>query len=596
MYEQLAVEDLGHPLAETTFVIIDLETTGGSPKQAAITEIGAVKVRGGEVLGEFATLVNPRIAIPPFIAALTGITDASVAQAPTIRAVLPSLLEFIGDSVVVAHNAPFDVGFLSAACAQQDLQWPKPVIVDTARLARVALQRDEVPNCKLATLAAHFHSPTTPTHRALDDARATVHVLHGLIERVANLGVFTLEELKAFTSRVTVKQREKHYLAKGLPSQPGVYLFKDAQGSTLYVGTSKNIQARVRNYFTAGETRRRINEMVAIATQVQPIVCASVLEARVRELRLISSEQPRYNVRSKKPASQFWITFTNEAVPRLTVVRSPKDDDAPAFGPFIGRGSAQEALETLTWVFNLRTCITKFRKVPVLNDSATQGCARFDLGRCVAPCKGSYDEHHQIVARASTSMRGDLREITAAITHHLQYLSTQERFEDASMWRDRLTMLAKASVRASRIGQLLEAEEIVAACPTPDGGWEIHVIRYGRLAGAALAAAGANPLPVVESLIASADQGMHEVLAEETFAIAHWLELPGVRLVQASTPLSMPVHCGGHLVGQLMAARKAAHTAVLQVDAGPSMRPTGRRSDAVTRISAVANARLTEPR
>jgi DNA polymerase-3 subunit epsilon len=84
-------------------------------------------------LGEFATLVNPQAAIPPFIAALTGITDTLVASAPTMRVVLPSLLEFIGDAVVVAHNAPFDVGFLTAACVQQDLQWLRPQVVDTAR-------------------------------------------------------------------------------------------------------------------------------------------------------------------------------------------------------------------------------------------------------------------------------------------------------------------------------------------------------------------------------------------------------------------------------------------------------------------------------
>ncbi|MDD2817583.1 MAG: DEDD exonuclease domain-containing protein [Candidatus Nanopelagicales bacterium] len=589
VYEQLATEDLGHPLLETTFVIVDLETTGGSPKAAAITEIGAVKVRGGEVLGEFATLVNPQVAIPPFIAALTGITDSLVASSPTIRAVMPSLLEFIGDAVVVAHNAPFDIGFLTAACVQQDLAWPKPQVVDTARLARVALQRDEVPNCKLGTLAAHFHSPTTPTHRALDDARATVDVLHGLIERIANLGVNTLEELKAFTSRVTVKQREKHYLAKGLPSKPGVYVFRDAQGSPLYVGTSKNIQARVRNYFTAGETRRRINEMVGIATQVQPIVCASVLEARVRELRLISSEQPRYNVRSKKPVSQAWITLTSEAVPRFTIVRTPKDDNTLAFGPFSGRHAAQNALETLNWVFNIRTCTTKFRKIAVVNTSAARGCGRFDLGRCVAPCQGTYEPHESEVARASRAMAGDLREITESITAHLQFLSTQERFEDAAMWRDRLTMLAQSSVRLHRLGQLCQIEELVAACPTASGGWEIHVIRYGRLAGAAIADPGIDPLPIVDSLIATSDAGMHEVLTEETAAIADWIDQPGVRLVRTSAALSMPVHCGGHLMNQLISARKAAHTAVLQVDSGlPSLRPIGPAMDAVTRIRTIA--------
>jgi DNA polymerase-3 subunit epsilon len=416
-----------------------------------------------------------------------------------------------------------------------------------------------------------------------------VDVLHGLIERVANLGVTTLDDLKTFTSRVTVKQREKHYLAQGLPAKPGVYLFKDAQGSTLYVGTSKNIASRVRNYFTASETRRRIKEMVGIATHVHPIVCASVLEARVRELRLISSEQPRYNVRSKKPAAQAWITLTNEAVPRFSIVRTPKDEDAPAFGPFAGRRAAHEALETLSWVFNIRTCTTKFRKLSVVNESAAHGCSRFDLGRCVAPCKGDYEPHHEVVQRALTAMQGDLRYITHAITEHLKCLSNQERFEDAGLWRDRLSMLARSSVRSHRLGQLCVTQEIVAACPTPAGGWEIHIIRHGRLAGAAIADPGVDPLPIVESLMITADLGVHEVLTEETAAIANWLDQPGVRLVHTSAALTMPVHCGGNLVEQLISARKAAHTAVLHVDAGlPSMRPVGPLRGAVTRIRTTA--------
>src|SRR5205814_254117 len=91
---QCTFDELGTPLSEVTFVIVDLETTGGSPATSAITEIGAVKVRGGEVLGEFQTLVNPQIAVPPFIAVLTGITDAMVASAPALSAVLPTFLDW----------------------------------------------------------------------------------------------------------------------------------------------------------------------------------------------------------------------------------------------------------------------------------------------------------------------------------------------------------------------------------------------------------------------------------------------------------------------------------------------------------------------
>jgi DNA polymerase III subunit epsilon len=98
-------DELGTPLREQTFVVVDLETTGGSPASCGITEVGAVKVRGGEVLGEFQTLVNPGGAIPPFIAVLTGITDAMVASAPRIEAVLPAFLEFARGSVLVAQGS-----------------------------------------------------------------------------------------------------------------------------------------------------------------------------------------------------------------------------------------------------------------------------------------------------------------------------------------------------------------------------------------------------------------------------------------------------------------------------------------------------------
>src|SRR5690606_4272175 len=112
---QGTLDELGTPLSEVTFVVFDLETTGGSPADDRITEIGAVKVRAGEVLGEFSTLVDPGGPIPPFVSVLTGITDAMVMAAPRIEAVLPSFLEFIHGATLVAHNASFDTRFLKAA-------------------------------------------------------------------------------------------------------------------------------------------------------------------------------------------------------------------------------------------------------------------------------------------------------------------------------------------------------------------------------------------------------------------------------------------------------------------------------------------------
>ncbi|HEX5615346.1 MAG TPA: exonuclease domain-containing protein, partial [Acidimicrobiia bacterium] len=112
---QQSLDDLGTPLHEVTFVVVDLETTGAVAGSDAITEIGALKLRGGQLLGTFETLVNPGVPIPPMITVLTGITESMVIPAPRVREVLPAFLEFLGGAVIVGHNVRFDVSFLDAA-------------------------------------------------------------------------------------------------------------------------------------------------------------------------------------------------------------------------------------------------------------------------------------------------------------------------------------------------------------------------------------------------------------------------------------------------------------------------------------------------
>ena len=584
---QSSFSDLGTPLSDVTFVVVDLETTGGAPVEAGITEFGAVKVRGGEVVGEFATLTNPGIPIPPFVAALTGITDALVATAPEVRRVLPDFLEFAAGAVIVAHNAPYDVGFLKGACAKFGYQWPNPPVVDTARLARVALHRDEVRNCKLSTLAAHFRTTVTPTHRAFDDARATADVLHRLIERVGDLGVATLEDLQEFSSRVSSAQRTKRHLADGLPDRPGVYVFQDAQGTALYVGTSRNIRTRVRSYFTAAEQRRRMAEMVQIATRVVPIVCATTLEARVRELRLIAAEKPRYNIRSKRPQAQTWLKLTAEAAPRLSVVRTVSEDadkGARYLGPFNSRVTAGLAAEALLLAFPLRSCTTAIARSP---KTRIPGCVRAELGTCLAPCTSDVDReaYAALVSGVDAAMSGDLRAVTATVMTRIARLAVEERFEDAAGWRDRLSALATASLRTHRLAALSGADVVVAAAPTPDLGWDIHVIKHGRLAGAGTAAPGADPRPIVEALLQSADHvepGQHPApagLTEEALEILRWLDTEGVRLVVAPHPLALPLHCGGDVEQLLAGVRESTQRRRFGVDedreVGAYARPLG---------------------
>jgi DNA polymerase-3 subunit epsilon len=583
---QTSFDELGAPLHQVTFVVVDLETTGGSPASSRITEIGAVKVRGGQVLGEFHSLVDPGVPIPPFIAVLTGITDAMVAGAPGLPALLPAFLEFTGDAVLVAHNAPFDIGFLKAACAEQGRDWPGNQVLDTARLARQVVTRDEAPNCKLSSLARLFRAGTVPDHRALSDARATVDVLHGLLERLGNLGVRSLDELSTFSSRVSPAQRRKRHLAEALPSAPGVYLFADERGEVLYVGKSKNLRARVRTYFTAAETRGRMAEMVGLAATVTPVVCATPLEAEVRELRLIAAHKPRYNRRSRFPERAVWLKLTTEAFPRLSRVRQLKDDGAAYLGPFSSAQQADLATAALHDTFPLRQCTGR------LSVRGTgSACALLEMGRCNAPCEGreSVDEYAVHSAAARAAMHQDVRPVVQALGHRIGRLADAERFEDAAVHRDRLAAFVRASARLQRLAALTRCDEVVAARRVDDGGWEVVVVRRGRLVGTGVAAPGSDPWAVVGSVRAAAEDvapgpgPLPAASAEESECILRWLEQPGTRLVDIDGEWASPLHGAGGVRSWANATDEVGEGAWLR--RRPDLRTVHQPAAAVSRIA-----------
>ncbi|MGZ4513014.1 MAG: DEDD exonuclease domain-containing protein, partial [Mycobacterium sp.] len=433
---QLSFAELGPSFAtadvslrDTTFVVVDLETTGGRTTGTggnapdAITEIGAVKVRGGVVLGEFATLVDPQRSIPPQIVQLTGITTAMVSDAPTIDAVLPMFLEFAGDAVLVAHNAGFDMGFLRAAAARCDIPWPRPQVLCTVRLARRVLSREEAPSVRLAALARLFAVATQPTHRALDDARATVDVLHALIERVGNQGVHTYADLRSYLPDVTPAQRRKRVLAEGLPRRPGVYLFRGPSGEVLYVGTAVDLRRRVGQYFTGADPRGRMKEMVNLATAVDHVECAHALEAGVRELRLLAAHAPPYNRRSRFPHRWWWVALTDEAFPRLAVVRAPRHDRA--VGPFRSRADAADTAALLARFTGLRTCTARLGR-SVLHGPA---CAEAEVSPCPAARDITATQYAAAVARVAALIDGMENAALSAAVDQVTALAERRHFE-----------------------------------------------------------------------------------------------------------------------------------------------------------------------
>lgn len=548
--QQPSFDDLGQHLSQVSFCVVDLETTGGA-KDSEITEIGAVKVRGGEVEGEFQTLVRPRGVIPPMIQVLTGITNQMVSTAPGLPEAMGAFDEFSAGSVMVAHNAGFDMGFLRRAYEQLGLTWRRPTVIDTVQLSRRVLLNGEVRNHKLATLAQHFHATTEPNHRALSDARATVDVLHGLLERVGNLRIDTLEDLREMLAQVSPERRAKRVWATAVPERAGVYWFvhegRDAQGDpkkeVLYVGKSVNLRRRVRSYFGAGETRARIHEMVQVATGVEFVPCETALEAEVRELRMIAGHAPRYNRRSRNQGKLHWLKLTQEAFPRLSVVRRVMDDQADYWGPFTRAESAREAALILQSTFGIRQCTARLSA-----RKASPSCALAEMGRCVAPCElgEGAEQYGQAVEDLRRAWFFDVRPVLRSAQERLRRLVLEERFEEADEVTDRLVGFHRASVRFHRIRSFASCPEIVAAAPEGEG-WAIHVIRYGRLAGAATARTR-QVREVSEELRQRAETTLAPVAQmpagsyEEAERVASWLETPGVRLLSTIGDWAWPLH------------------------------------------------------
>jgi DNA polymerase-3 subunit epsilon len=522
---QRSFDDMGTPLSDVTFCVLDLETTGGAPQTDSITEVGAVKVRGGEWLGTFQTLVNPGRAIPPSITVLTGISDTMVLPAPRIESVLPSLAEFVAGAVIVGHNVRFDLGFLNAAFERAGWSRLANPWVDTAALAR-RLVRDDVANCRLSTLARQLRLDHQPSHRALDDALATTDLLHLLLERAASWGVLGLDDLLALPRLGGHPLADKLRLTTTLPRLPGVYRFLDARGEVLYVGKATNLRQRVRSYF-GGEDRRMVGGMLREARRIDHRVCTSTLEAAVVEARLIQSLRPRFNRQGKRWAPPSYVRLTvGEAFPRLSVARTIAGRGALHLGPLASAAAAQQVVDAVHTVVPLRRCAERLPAGSLPKRASP--CTAAQLGVAACPCTGqvsspAYAAYVQQVVDGLTH-RPDV--LLDPLARRMQLLAAQQRYEEAADVRDRAGALVAALRRQRRLDQLQRAGRVVLELPGGAG---------AQLEGGLLVRAwGAGPtdrLPGLDDPLPPVADPVGEALVVAAWLDAAWLGPAASRVV-----------------------------------------------------------------
>src|SRR5512133_2303778 len=401
-------------LEEAEFVVFDLETTGLSAERNRICEIGAVRVRALEQVDHFQSLVNPGVPLPDPVARLTGLRERELRSAPSVSSVVQRFLTFAGDALLVAHNARFDQRFLERQLVlAHDRRLSEPPLC-TAALARRLLE-GRLRRVGLASLAHFFGVPTRPCHRALPDAEATAQVLVHLIGLAQELGARRLSELRGLAAPRKRRVYGKRSLAKGAPTRPGVYLFRDRRGQVLYVGRARDLRARLRSYFRSERQRPSVEAALLALDRIEWRVLGSELEAALEELRLIRELDPPANARGRRNASGLYLKRRGDD---FVVTKTETE-----LGPIAGRRRASLAARALS------------------------SCSADEVDRLLEG--------------------GPLPRLRARLSH----LSDSLRYEEAARLRDRIEALEHVVERLRRL-ERMRALELCLIAPAIERNWQ----------------------------------------------------------------------------------------------------------------------------
>jgi len=471
-----AADDGAPPLA---FAVVDLETTGASAIYDRILEVAVVRVEDGEIVDRYTQLVDPRVAVPPFITRLTGIDGKMVRGKPVFADVADAVRGALGDLPFVAHNASFDEAFLRHAFSRLGHKLTNRKLC-TLRLARRLLPR--LPSYRLDALTTYFGITIQHRHRALGDAEATALVLLRLLDLAAERGIVTpdgLETLQA--SPVGKKPRGvDESVIQALPAGHGVYILKDADGHVLYIGKSIHVRHRVREHLRGGSPdqprlRRRMTRIV----DVEGIACGSELEALFLESRLIKRYLPEANQQQRHDRDYPFIRVeTADPYPRLEATRQPPTGDALLLGPFRRSGTVAIAVQALTEHLGLRQCTEPLQP-------GMSACALLDLGKCLGPCVGavSQDAYGAAVTRAVDTLDGQNVGVLDEMIARRDALAEDLRFEDAAAQRDRIRALEHVITAQARL-QSVGARNLAIVAPSVQASdRELFIIRRGQVVG-----------------------------------------------------------------------------------------------------------------
>lgn len=448
------------PVEEAEFSVLDFETTGTSARTGGTIEIGLVKVEKMKIADTYQSFINPGTRIPYFITNLTGITDSDVVHAPKFPELIDEIKEFIGSSVLVAHNLQFDYSFLREEFSRAGVNLIKNETLCTLKLARKL--HPDLKSKSLGNLVKHFRITHKNVHRALGDSTVTAKLLIKFIkEATKNHGISTLSELLALQStpgtRKTFKMIKKK-LAEDLnllPNTPGIYLFNDKKETVIYVGKAKHLRQRVNNYFT-NTAARKAKKIVRRADGLKYISTNSELTALLAEAEFIKELNPVFNSQLKRYPQQFFVKVDlSHPFPDVKVSTKFDFDGNDYFGPFPNREAAKLFIEVTNRSYQIRECKDKeFKK--------GKKCYLADIERCLAPCIEETEmEYSEELKSAYQFLAGQNQSAVDRLLGKMKKYSEDQRYEEAAETRDVVQSLLQHFNRSAILAEPINSAKIL---------------------------------------------------------------------------------------------------------------------------------------
>lgn len=362
--------DLNAPL-----VVVDVETTGHSPENGYIIEIGMVRVEQKQITDTYETLIRTPVPVPPFIQELTGLSDEDLCRAPEFGEAQLAIRDFIGEATLVAHNAPFDYRFLKKEFERAGQ------FFYANRLCTVRLCRKLFPALKhynLDRLADYFGITIHPRHRALGDARATAEILIRCLNHPEALKVFS-QMAAGWASRAIWMERLEP-LIQELPDHCGVYIFADANGLPLYIGKSNRIRSRILSHLREDNLPKK-QRLLHHTHHFQWQECKTELEALILESRLIKQYAPPYNIQQRNWRQYVFLSVSKDPYPVITVTN--QRTAANCYGPYRSKKLVGHYLEKIRKLYKLCPELMKAGPPP------GRFCFSYHLGQCAGACGGA---------------------------------------------------------------------------------------------------------------------------------------------------------------------------------------------------------------